>query len=714
MNDSVATAGQVTATSDSLALHAEHRMKALLAPKSIALVGASPREGSVGKRAAESLLDSGFTGPITFVNPRHERVLGKDCLDRLSDLESPPDLVILNLGAARLEAGLTEAISVGVRSAVIFDACQGEAKGGQPLRERLRELAREANLPVCGGNGMGFFNIPQRCHASFYSAKDLKAGGITLIAHSGSVFTVLALNDPRYRFDLAVSPGLEIGATLDEYVDFALTRSSTKVIALFLEGVRKPEAFAAALAKAQAQGKTVIACKVGRTDESAALALSHSGTMAGSNEAFEALLARHGAIAVKTVDQLMNLAMLLATGREMAAGELATVTDSGGLRELFIDQAKARDLPLATLSPETRSRLQSVLPPGLPASNPLDCAAALDAGFVRVFEDGLATLAAAPEVGVLGFEIDARDDLIYAPGLGKVAETLPQVTSKPCFLYNSFARAHNRGYGDLLADLGVPLLNGLDETLSAVAALRRLRDLKAELREQDPPPPAPAAEIVAKWKTALKDGSWLGERDALALLRDFAIASVACIPCANEEDLRSAATELDYPLVLKTAARGLTHKSDQGGVVTGIASREALESAYREMAARLGPEVLLQPLASAGLEVAFGCVRDPQFGPLVMLSAGGTMIEFLDDRCFALAPFGVGQARRLIARLKLYPLLLGARGRPPCDLEELAEALARFSVLCAELAEVLAEADVNPLIVDATGPLAVDGVMIAG
>ena len=690
------------------------RLGPLLAPRSIALLGASPREGSVGNRTARCLLDSGFAGALSFINPRHDTVLGKPCLDRLSDLASPPDLVILNLGAARLEAGLEEAISTGAGSAVIFDACRGETAAGQPLREGLCDRAREAGLPVCGGNGMGFFNVPERCHASFYSAKHLKPGGITLIAHSGSVVTVLALNDPRYRFDLVVSPGQEIGTTIDQYIDYALERPSTRVIALFLEGVRAPDGFAAALAKAAAQGTPVVACKVGRTRESAALARSHSGTLAGSDAALEALLERHGAIAVESVDQLMNLSLLLAQGRALDAGELAAVTDSGGLRELFIDRAKDHALPLAKLSEKTCAALRSGLPAGLPVSNPLDCAGPLDDGFARVFAEGLAVLAAAPEVSCLGFEIDARDDLLYEPALAETAIRLPAITAKPCFVYSSFARAHNRAFGDRLADHGVPLLNGLDETISAVAALRRHRDLKAQRQDRDPLPEAPAAATIALWKAALRRGTGDGEASALALLRDFGIATVPCTLCGSWTDLRAAAERTGFPLVLKTAAQGVIHKSDLGGVVTAIASEGALETAYREMAGRLGPKVLLQPMAPGGLEVALGCVRDPQFGPLVMLSAGGTMVEMLDDRCFALAPFGPRRAERLIAQLKLYPLLKGARGRPPSDLQSLAEALARFSVLCAELAAVLAEADVNPLIVHESGLVAVDAVMVAG
>ncbi|MGI9406392.1 MAG: CoA-binding protein, partial [Hyphomicrobiaceae bacterium] len=375
-----------------------HQLAPLLTPRSIALVGASPRPGSIGNATARALLASGFNGSVTFVNSRHSEVEGRLCVADLSELEAPPDLAILNVGAARIEDALRQVIDGGARSAVIFDACHGETATGEPLLKRLRSMACDAGIPVCGGNGMGFFNLTDRIHASFYGAGHLKPGGISLIAHSGSVFTVLGLNDPRYRFDLMISPGQEIGATIDEYVDFAVSRATTTVVALFMEQARDPAAFIAALERAQQSGTPVVVCKVGRSAESARLAHSHSGAMVGSADGYDAVLERYGAVSVDTVDQLMNTAMLLTSGRTMGDGECAMVTDSGGLRELFIDRAGNRGVPVARLTDETKERLAAVLPPNLPPSNPLDCAGAVNDDFATVFRRGLEVLGDAPEV----------------------------------------------------------------------------------------------------------------------------------------------------------------------------------------------------------------------------------------------------------------------------------------------------------------------------
>ncbi|MDH3472564.1 MAG: acetate--CoA ligase family protein [Rhodospirillales bacterium] len=690
---------------------AAHRLSRLLAPRSIAFVGASTREGSIGNMMARTIVAGGFPGDVHLINPRYTEIEGLPCRSSLGELDGPPDLVVAGVGGARVEAVLDEAIAIGAGGVVIFDACHGADEAGRPLLSRLKDKAREADMPVCGGNGMGFLNIPERCHVSFYSARDLKPGGITLIAHSGSVFTVLALNDPRYRFDLAVSPGQEIGATIDEYLDYALERPETRVVALFMEAARRPDRFAEALAKAAAREVPVVVCKVGRTAESARLARSHSGALAGSDAAYDAVLERYGALRVETVDQLMNAALLLSQGPPSGPGGLAFVTDSGGLRETLIDRADQRGIALAALSPATLAKLEAVLPAPLVPSNPLDAAGSFTGDFATVFEQGLRLLAGAPEVGLLGYEFDGRDDFHYEPRLAALAERLPELTAKPCFAYSSFGNTNNRELAARLADAGVPLINGQDEMLSAAAAALRWRDMKAALSTPDAPPAAPEQRVVGKWRRALSARSGLSEAEGLGLLRDFEVPVVPHHVAEDWPAVLAAAAELGFPVALKSAAEGLEHKSDVGGVRLNLDDAEALQAAYRDLDKRLGSRVTVQAMAPRGVELAFGCLVDPDFGPLVMVSAGGTLIELLSDRSFALAPFGPGRARRMIDRLKGRKLLDGLRGAPPCDLEALCRTLARFSVMCGALSDVLGEVDVNPVIVGQDGVLAVDALV---
>ncbi|TDQ78434.1 acyl-CoA synthetase (NDP forming) [Dongia mobilis] len=692
-------------------------VKSRLAPmfnaRSMVVLGASGREGSFGQRLAQSVTSAKFAGRIDFINPRQSEILGRPCHASLADIDDVPDLAILGMGARNLEAAMLSAIDRGVRAAVIFDACYGETASGLPLLPRLRDIAREARLPVCGGAGMGFINVATGCVASFYPAGHLKPGGISLIAHSGSVFTTLAMNDPRYRFDLIISSGQEIGATVDEYIDYAVQRSTTRVIAVFMEAARNPAGFMASLRRARAAGVPVVVCKVGRSAESARMARSHTGALAGSRVAYEAAIDDCGAIVVDNVDQLMNVAQLCAAGRLPGAGGVGLVTDSGGLRELVMDCAGELGAPLATLSADTVAALRATMPPSLEPSNPLDCAADLTDEYARVFERGLAVLGRAPEVSMIGLEADLRDDYIYLEDIKQLALTLPKISGKPCFFYTSFARTHNRQLGEALAEHNVPCINGAAEMLTAVKKLQAWADRVAKPALKATAPRQHFSAIVADWRASLRPGHNADEREALDLLARAGIPTIRSETVDDRQNLAKVAARIGYPIVLKTAAQGIEHKSDLNGVRLNLGDEAALLAAYDDISARLGSRVIVQSMANPGVEMAIGCVHDADFGPLVMISAGGALVELFDDRQFALAPVSLEKAEQMIAGLPISKLLAGARGAGPKDVKALAHALVTFSELCVSLGDKLAEMDVNPVIVSETGVVAVDALFVA-
>lgn len=673
-----------------------HRLSPMLDAQSMVVIGASARPGSFGARLAEASLSAGFNGRLDFVNPKGGEICGKTALTSLAELDHAPDVAVLGVGGTNLERALLDAIARGARSAVVFDSCHGETAAGQPLLPRLRAIAAEAGMPVCGGSGMGFINTRSGAVGSFYPAGHLKPGGISLIAHSGSVFTVLGMNDPRFRFDLMASPGQEIGASVDEYIAYAASRPTTRCIAVFMEAARNPQGLVASLQAARARGVPVVVCKVGRTEESAWLARSHTGALVGSNAAYAAVFEECGAIMVDSIDELMNTALLCSTGRVPQAGGLGLVTDSGGLRELQVDLAAETATPLARLSETTRAALRAALPPELEPSIPLDCAADLTDDFAAVFAEGLAILAGAPEVSMLGLEADFRDDYIYEDRLLALARSLPEMTAKPCFFYSSFGLAHNRRLADELADLGLPALNGAEVMMTAARKLQAWAAMQPVT-----PAPVAAAPLPAE----------LDEAASLALLRDFGLPTAESRVCASLAAAETAATALGFPLVMKTAEPGIDHKSDVGGVVLNLGDQAALAAAYADLSARLGPRVILQQMAERGIELAFGCVVDPDFGPLVMVSPGGTLVELFDERAFARAPFGPDRAEALIRRLRIARLIDGVRGAAPGDMATAARALAAFSHACAALADGIAEIDVNPVVVTAKGAVAVDALI---
>jgi hypothetical protein len=330
--------------------------------------------------------------------------------------------------------------------------------------------------------------------------------------------------------------------------------------------------------------------------------------------------------------------------------------------------------------------------------------------FAPVFADCLKLLMEDANTAIGAFEFDLRDDFSYWPSLLDVAKAVPRYSGKPFFVFHSFGGANNAQRATELLDAGIPLINGVSNALAAARHALAYRDWRARPALV---PPAPPPNAVRRWATRLSAGPALAECDGLAMLGEFGVPAAASMPAANASEAVAAAERLGFPVVLKTAAPGVLHKSDLDGVRLGLRDNDAVKRAYDDIANRLGPYALVQRMAGKGVELALGMITDPQFGAMVMVGAGGVLVEFARDRVFALAPFDAAEARRLIDRLRIRPLLDGVRGAPAADIAALADAVARFSVLAGALGPHLDAIDVNPLIAGPNGPIAVDAVIVA-
>ena len=622
-------------------------------------------------------------------------------------MAEPPDHVAIALGDDRLEAALGQAIEAGARAATIF--ASGVDGGDEALPSRLGAMAREAGIEMCGINCMGFYNLDARLRVcGFASPLDMTPGGIAWIAQSGSVFGALAHNDRRPRFNLCVSSGAETVTTAADYLDWSLRQPSTTVAALFLESVRKPELFERALADAAARDIPVVVLKIGRTEASAAMALTHTGALAGDDGAYEALFRQYGVIRVRTMDEMAAVLLLLQDGMRAGPGALASMHDSGGEREMIADLAHDLKVPYAPLEDATTERLRGHLDLGLKPENPLD-AWGTGHGHEENYTGCLAALAEDPNVGVTCFFNNIRDDYYMSKINVRATRAAVERTGKPIFLASNYAMVRHRQMARDLTDDGIPVLDGTEEALLAVRHLFAYRDFHA--RDTAAPAPADPA-TVGHWRARLQGDAPMDEADALDLLAAFGIGTIAYARAGTAEDAQARAQEIGFPVVLKTASAGIHHKSDVGGVRLNIKTPDELAAAYDDMTAQLGPDVLVAAMAESGVEIALGALFDPQFGPCVMVSAGGTLIELLDDKVFARAPVAAADAKCLLDELKIRRLLDGLRGAPAADIDALARSIERFSVMIAALGDVLAEADVNPLIVTPGGALAVDALIV--
>jgi acetate---CoA ligase (ADP-forming) len=682
----------------------------MLEARSVAVVGASVKTGSLGAQMMAELRRGGFTGDVYPINPGYEEVDGYRCYPSIPEAPAQVDLAILGVANARIERAMEDAVAAGAGSIVTFSSLYEEPGEGPPLTERVATLANGAGIALCGGNGMGFLNVPGRLRATGFATPDvMRPGPVSFVSHSGSAFAALAFNDRGIGFDLVVSSGREVVTTMDEYVRFVLERETTKVLALLLETVRDPDGFRTALAAAAEREVPVLAMKVGRTERSKAMVTAHSGALAGEHGAYEAVFDAFGVHEVRSLDEMADAMELFSSPRRASgAGGVASIHDSGGERALFVDLAAEHDVPLAQVSDVTLGRIADVLDPGLEAANPLDAwGTGIDAD--RIFRESFLAFHDDDRVAAMAFVVDlTRQGEPYDEGYLQIAKDIWATTTKPFCVLSNLSAAIDQEEVAILRDDGIPVLEG---TTPGLRALKHLLDDAAPHGSGSAPSP-PADEVRDWWRVRLETGEPIGEQEGLRLLADYGVPTAEVRVAATAEEAIEAGNQLGYPVALKTAATEVHHKTDAGGVRLGLSGAPELSVAYVDMAARLGPHVTVSRMAPPGIEMALGLVHDATFGPLVLVAAGGVLVETLRDRRLGLPPFDDAAAMRLIDRLQVRPVLDGVRGAAATDVAALAHAVSRLSVVAAELGDLIAELDANPVIVHSDGCVAVDALVV--
>ncbi len=686
-------------------------IEAMLEARSVAVVGASARPGSFGDRVLTELSRSSPTPQIHLVNPKYEKIGSLPCLASLDEIAGPVDLVLFCVGDASLESQLQLAARRGDRAGVIFGSAVD--RDGS-LRERLAATAVEAGMEVCGGGCMGFVNRVHGLRAIGYlEPHPLPQGPIALVTHSGSAFSALLRADRRLGWTLAVSSGQELVTTTASYIDYALSLDDTEIVALLLETMRAPAELRASLSACAAAGVPVVALTVGGSPEGRAMVAAHSGALAGDDASWEALCDAHGVLRVRDLDEMADTLELLAAGRRVAhcaaAGRgLASVHDSGAERTLAVDVADAIGVPFARIAGATRDRLAAMLDPGLEPTNPLDVwgtgAATRD-----LFGGCIVALAEDEAVDAVALCVDLVPELDGDTAYSEAVIDAWSLTTKPLCVLSNLTSAIDRPGARRLRDAGVPVLEG---TRSGLQALAHLRELEEHSRRTPPQPYVPDSKRRRRWSSRLSAGPLAGA-DAMVLLADYAIAVPASFAVTSAEEAVVGARELGFPVVLKTDEPEIAHKSDVGGVLLGLSSPEAVAAGYRDLAARLGRRVVVMATAPPGVELALGIVRDPLLGPVVVVGAGGVLVELLADRAVGLPPLDTAGAHRLLDRLAVRPMLDGIRGAPAADIDAAAAAIVALAVMAVELGESIEALDVNPLRCWPGGALALDALVVS-
>jgi acyl-CoA synthetase (NDP forming) len=709
----------------------------MLEARTVAVVGASRREGSFGERMLAEARKSAARPLIYPVNPRYPEIGGRPCFPSLADLPEPVDLALLGVPDAALEQQLTLAAAHGVRSAVIFGnahedpavtpavvppASTAAPAEPPPLRERLAAIASSAGMELCGAGCMGFANVSHGLRAMGYVEPDqLPAGPVALVTHSGSVFSTMLRSRRAFGFTLAVSSGQELVTAAPSYLSYALDLPDTKVIGLILEAMRRPDELRTVLAAAAERDLPVVLLTAGNSASGRAMVAAHSGALAGSDGGWEALVRRYGIHRVGDLGEMadaLELFALRATRRTERAGQrrpasrgpgggIATVHDSGLERAHTADVADAVGVTFAPISDATKAKLEELLDPGLLATNPLDVWGT-GARTRELFAGSLAALAEDESVEAVALAVDLITELDGDTAYQLAVLDTASRTGKPVVVLASLPGAIDPDTAVLLRSSGVPVLEGLR---SGLLALRHLLEHQGRPAWREPRGPAPDEARVGRARELLAKSGETGAAQ-LALLREYGIATARAERVDNAGEALAAAARIGYPVVLKTDQPGIAHKSDAGGVILGIGTAAELTAAYAEVAARLGPAALVCETVPRGTELALGLVRDHDLGPLIVVGAGGILVELIADRVLALPPVDEDLAAGLIAELKVAKLLAGARGAPPADLGAIARAITGLAELACELGQDVDALDINPLICGPAGATAADALVI--
>ena len=694
------------------------RTEAVFKPASIVLVGASDTTGTLGDVVRRNLREAGFSGPVHFVNPRHEAIDGQKVYASVRDLPSAPDLAVIVAPAATVPGIITDCGTSGVRGAVIISA--GFREGGPEGREleaEVRRRARQYGLRFLGPNSLGVIRTENGLNAACGPRQPLP-GRLALVSQSGALCAAI-LDWARARhvgFSTVISTGIGADIEFGEVLDFLARDPATDSIMLYMEGVDNARRFMSAL-RAASRMKPVVVMKAGRHAERPDVAAFHTGSLVGSDDVFDAAMRRAGVLRIRDFSDLYTAAATLGSGARLTGRRLAIVSNAGGPGALAADHAKDRGLQLADLGETTLQQLHALLPPSAHSGHPVyvrgDAEATQFGAAVRItLED--------PAVDAL-LAILTPHALTDADGFAQALIDIVATHRKPlftCWMGGETVAASR----SLFAAHRVPSYATPEAAVDAIAGLGLFAANQLQLL-QAPEPLAPtsvpdrkAAQLIIDAALA-EEREWLNPAESKAVLAAFNMPIVRSLPAHSVAEAVMIAQEIGFPVAMKILSPDIAHKTDVGGVRLGLENAHGVQEAYHSMLTNVAtarPDamlegVLIEPMYRErnGREVMVGVVRDPVFGPAISFGLGGTLVEVIRDRAVALPPLNQFLVRDLIRRTRAGQALQPLRGAPAADEEAIEEILLRVSEIVCELPD-LGAMDLNPVIVTDTGAIVVD------
>ena len=668
----------------------------LLSARSVAIVGASPK-GRWPMGIYRNLKKAQYNGKLFLVNPNYKEIAEDPCYPNLAALPEAPEHLLMLIPTKAVLSTLEEAAKLGSKAATVYSAGFGEGDDpeGKKRGQALRDLCERTGMVACGPNCMGSFSLQEGLWSFPTAVPLLKKGPVGLIFQSGGSLGnwIKGASERGIGFTYAVSSGNETSLDLVDYLSFLVDDETTKLIALMVEGIRRPREFMTVASQALAKNKPILVIKLGRSEMGKRQAISHTGALAGSDEVFEAVCKRLGLVRVPTLEDLTEATLAFMPGRIPRGSRAAIVVNSGGMKGLLCDHTEELNTDLAPLSEATRRAVRPLIPAELVVENPLECGVAGfgdEENFIKIVkfhadDDNVDLLAIHGELPRFP---EKREATLF--------KNLNATTDKPIV---AFARStysltdESRTFQD---EAGIPFLQGIKPTLRALAGLgfygKRRRTQVGSL---------PAASGSS--------GDLEGEK-LNALLQRHGIDLPRQATAATAAEAAEKAKQIGFPVALKLVAPEIVHKTESGAVILGLRNTAEVEAAGKELLAKASKAHLLVQEMVQGTEVLVGARTDPQYGPFLMVGLGGIFVEVLKDVALRLLPVSEGEAREMLKELRGYKILTGVRGQPPRDIKALGRAMAGVSELFAAQRDHLSDFEINPLMVrpEGQGVAAVD------
>jgi acetyltransferase len=695
------------------------KLNAIFRPKSIAVVGASTRKGTVGNDVLRNLLFSEYQGPVYPVNPKAAALYGVHCHKDLSDLPQVPEMAVLVVPPLAVLETVERGIKMGIKGFTVISAGFKEIGGeGAKLQERLSAMVRESGTPLVGPNCLGVINTDDdiRLNATF-GRKMPAHGSLAFVSQSGALCTsVLDYAEEREMgFSKFVSFGNKADVNEIDLLDYLAQDEKTKVIAMYLEDIQDGRRFIETVRKIFWEtGKPMLCLKSGRSAEGAKAVSSHTGSLAGSDSIYDALLIQSGVQRVDTIAELFDYASLYTTQPLPRGGRVAIITNAGGPGIMATDAAVRFGLSLATISQETQDKLRPALPPTAALGNPIDVIG--DAHSDR-YKAAIRTVLQDENVD-MGVVILTPQSMTDVENTAAVVPEAIKGIDKPVVCSFMGVRDVAAGVGILRA-AGVPNYAFPEDAVKSLAAAHRLATLhdvpRREVIEFPDVDVAGAKKLIDAYLSGAEE-RYLTQAECRGIFECYKLPVMKSDVATSVEQAVAIAKRIEAPVAMKVMSADVVHKFDAGGVLLKVQGDDNVKRAYESIHTSVNSHVpgaridgiLIEQMAKKGVEVIIGASRDPRFGALIMFGLGGTLVEVLKDVSFRLAPMWQISAERMIREIKAFKVLDGFRGQPPSDVDSIVSTLLRVSAMVVNHPEI-AEMDINPLIVHAKG----DGCSVA-